>query len=112
MDMKTVGKWSYLIGLVVVIVTALIGFTADWLGLVILILAVLTGLFLADTSELTNYGVRYLALLAVATALDAFPGIGEFVTVIAEAMLGFFGPIILTVLLVFNYKQAVAWIKE
>ncbi len=112
MDMKTVGKWSYLIGLLVVIVTALIGFSASWLGIVIIILAILTGLFLGDTNELTNYGVRYLTLFAVASALDAFPFLGPYVTTIAQAMLGFFGPIVLTVLFMFNYKQVVDWIKE
>ena len=112
MDMKTIGKWSYLIGLLVVIVTALIGYSASWLGLIILILAVLTGLFLGDTKELTNYGVRYLALAAVAAALNAFPLLGPWVTTIAQAMVGFFGPIVLTVLFVFNFNQAVDFIKE
>ena len=111
MDMKTIGKWSYLIGLLVVIVTALIGYSASWLGLVIIILAILTGLFLGDTNELTNYGVRYLTLVVVAAAFDAIPFLGPYVTTIAQAMLGFFGPIVLTVLFVFNYKQAMDWIK-
>ncbi len=110
--MKTLGKWSYLVGLVVVIVTALISYSADWLTLVLGILAVLTGLFLGDTEELTNYGVRYLTLFAVAAALNSFPFLGEYVTTIAHAMLGFFGPIVLTVLLVFNYKQAMNWAKS
>ncbi len=112
MDMKTIGKWSYLVGLVVAIVAALVGYSADWLGLVLIVLAVLTGLFLADTGELTNYGVRYLALFAVAAALNAFPFVGPFVTTIAQAMLAFFGPIILTVLFVFNFKQAKDLIRE
>ena len=112
MDMKTIGKWSYLVGLVVAIVTALIGYSADWLGLVLIVLAVLTGLFLGDTDELTNYGVRYVALFAVAAALDAFPFLGPYVTTVAHAMLAFFGPIILTVLFVFNYKQAVDFFKS
>ena len=112
MDMKTIGKWSYLVGLVVAIVTALVGYSADWLGLVLIVLAVLTGLFLGDTDELTNYGVRYLALFAVAAALDAFPLVGPYVTTIVQAMLAFFGPIVLTVLLVFNFKQAMDWIRE
>ncbi len=111
MDMKTIGKWSYLIGLLVVLVTALVGYSAAWLGLVVFVLAVLTGLFLCDTKELTNYGVRYLALFAVAAAFDAFPFLGPYVTTIAQAMLGFFGPIVLTVLLVFNFNQAMDWIK-
>lgn len=112
MDMKTIGKWSYLVGLVVAIVTALIGYSAGWLGLVLIVLAVLTGLFLGDTEELTDYGVRYLALFAVAAALDAFPFLGPYVTTVAQSMLAFFGPIILTVLFVFNYKQAVDFFKS
>ena len=112
MDMKTIGKWSYLIGLLVAIITALIGYSADWLGIVLIVLAILTGLFLGDTDELTNYGVRYLTLVVVAAALNAIPFLGPYVTTIAEAMLGFFGPIVLTVLLVFNYKQAVAFVKK
>ena len=111
MDMKTIGKWCYLIGLLVAIVTALIGYSASWLGLILIVLAVVTGLFLGDTKELTNYGVRYLALVAVAAAFNAFPFLGPYVTIIAQAMVGFFGPIILTVLLVFNFNQAMDWIR-
>ena len=109
--MKTVGRWSYRVGLVVAIVTALVDYSADWLGLVLAILAVLAGLFLADPDELTNYGVRYLALVLVVSALDAILVVGPYITSIAGAMLGFFGPMLLTVLLVFNYKQAVDWAK-
>jgi uncharacterized membrane protein len=109
MDMKTVGKWAYLVGLVVAILTALVGYSAPWLGLVLMVLAVLAGLLYMDTGELTNYGVRYLTLFAVAAAFNAFPFVGPYVTAIANAMVGFFGPIILTVLLVFNFNQAVAW---
>ena len=112
MDMKTVGKWSYLVGLVVVIVAALFKFQYDWLSIIIAVLAILTGLFLGDTKELTNYGVRYLALALVAGTLIEFPFLGEYITAIAQAMLGFFGPIILTVLFVFNFNQAMDFIKE
>ena len=109
MGIKTIGKWAYLIGLVVAILTALVGFYAPWLDLVVIVLAVVTGLFYMDTKELTNYGVRYLTLFTVTAALTAIPYVGYYVTTVAEAMLGFFGPIILTVLLVFNFNQAVAW---
>ena len=109
--MKTVGKWSYLVGLIVAIVAALVSYSADWLSWVLAALAVLAGLFWADPKELTNYGVRYLVLFAVFTALDAFPLVGPSLTAIAYAMVAFFGPIILTVLFVFNFKQAFDWIK-
>jgi hypothetical protein len=112
MNMKTIGKWSYLIGLAVALVTALVGYSEDWLSLVVVILAILAGLFLCKTEELTNYGIRYLVLVAVAAALNSFPYLGEPVTTIAMAMAAFFAPIILTVLLVFNFKQAVDFIKK
>lgn len=111
MDVKTVGKWAYLVGLVVAIVAALVGYSADWLGIVLLVLAVAAGLLYMDPKELTNYGIRYLVLFAVAAAFDAFPFVGPYVTSVANAMVGFFGPIILTVLFVFNFNQAVAWFK-
>jgi 4-hydroxybenzoate polyprenyltransferase len=111
MDIKTIGRWAYLVGLVLAIVTALVGYSADWLSIVILVLAIVTGVFYLDTKELTNYGVRYLVLAIVAGALNAFPLVGPYVTDIANAMVAFFGPIILTVLLVFNFNQAVAWFK-
>jgi len=111
MDMKTIGRWAYLVGLVLAIVAALVGIYASWLGIVLMVLAVVAGILYMDTGELTNYGVRYLVLFAVAAALDAFPVIGPYVTTVAYAMVEFFGYIILTVLLVFNFNQAVAWFK-
>jgi len=112
MDMKNIGKWSYLGGLGIAIVAALAGFSASWLGPLVIVLAVLAGLFFMDTEEVTHASIRYLALAILTAALDSFPAIGPFITTIAEAMLGFFGPLTLTVLLVFNYKQAMAWMNK
>lgn len=110
MDMKALGKWSYLIGLVLVIVTAFVDL-GEWVALTLVILAVLAGLFHATEGELTNYGVRYLTLVLVAATLGEFPFIGEYITAIASGMVGFFGPAILTMLLVFNFDQAMEWAK-
>jgi len=112
MDMKAVGKWSYLVGIGLAIVAALVGFSPSWLAVVLVILGVLHGLFGADTDKVVDYGVRYLTLLVVAEALNALPIVGSYITTIAGAMLGFFGPIILTVLLAFNYKQTMALIRN
>ena len=85
MDLKNIGKWSYLGGLVLAIVAAVAGFSASWLPTVLVALAILAGLFFMDTEEVTHAGIRYLALLAVATALDAVPTVGPYVTTVAEA---------------------------
>lgn len=112
MNLKDIGRWSYLVGLVVAILAALASFSADWLGIVLLVLGILAGLFFMDSDEVVNYGIRYITLVATATALNLIPAVGTYITSIANAMLSFFGPIILTVLLVFNYKQAVNWFRE
>ncbi len=112
MDMKTIGKWSYLVGVVVAVVTALVGYAADWLSIVLAVLAVVAALFWADPKELTNYGVRYLLLVLVAAALDSFPFVGPYVTAFANGLVVFFGPALLTMLIVFNIKQAIDWIKS
>ena len=112
MDMKSVGKWSYLVGIGVAIVAALAGFSPSWLALVLAILGILAGLFEADTDKVVDYGIRYLTLVVLAGALNEFPVVGSYITTIAGAMLGFFGPIILTVLLAFNYKQTMALMKD
>jgi hypothetical protein len=109
MDIKTIGKWAYLVGLVIAVVTGLVGYYANWLEVLLIVLAVVTGLFFMDTGELTNYGVRYLTLFTVTAALNAIPFVGPYITNVAHAMVGFFGAIILTVLLVFNFNQAVKW---
>jgi len=112
MDMKNIGKWSYLGGLVVAILAALLGYAPSWLSLVLVLLAVIAGLFFMETDEVTHAGIRYIALLAVAAALDSIPAIGPYITTIAGAMLAFFGPLTLTVLLSFNYKQAMNWMNK
>ena len=109
--MKTIGRWAYLVGLVVSIVTAVVGFYSIWLGYGLIVLAVLAGLFFCEPKELTNYGIRYLTLFAVAGAFHMIPFVGPIFTDVADAMFSFFGPIILTVLFVFNINQAVEWFK-
>ena len=44
MDTKTLGKWLYIIGLVVTILAALFGYAAEWLTLVLMIMGILVGL--------------------------------------------------------------------
>ena len=98
--MKTIGKWLYLIGMLVTILAALFGLSNDILTLILLIVAILAGIFYADPGDAANIGLRYLALAAVAGALSEFIAIGGYLTVIFEAAVWFLGPYVLTVLVV------------
>ena len=98
MDLKTIGKWVYLAGLLVAILAALFSFSADWLSIVLALAGIFVGIFFTDTDDLTNFAIRYLALGAVYASLDAFPAIGEYITSIFGAAFMFLGPVLLTTL--------------
>jgi len=103
--MKNIWKWLYLIGLVVAILAGLFGFTADWLTWILMLIGVLVGIFTADTKDLTNFAIRYLALFAVAGALDSFIFVGPYITAVFNATVGFLGPILLTTLVMWFIKK-------
>lgn len=105
MDTKTIGKWIYMIGLLVAIVAALFGFSNQWLSLVLMIAGVLVGLWVPPTGSITDAIIRYTGLVLVAAALDSFIAVGPYVTAILEAVVTFLGPVILTALVVWYVKD-------
>ena len=105
MDTKTIGKWLYWIGLAVAIIAALVGFSNQWLSLVLMIVGVLVGLFVPPTGSLKEAVIRYLGLTLVAGALNSFIAIGPFITAIVEAVVAFLGPVLLTALVVWYVKD-------
>jgi hypothetical protein len=102
--MKNIGKWLYLIGLLVAILSALF-FQNDILALVLMIVAILAGVFHGDPDDFENIGLRYLILYAVAGSLSDFIAIGGYLTTIFGAAVWFLGPYVLTVLVVRFYKK-------
>jgi hypothetical protein len=102
--MKNIGKWLYLIGLLVAILSALF-FQNEILALVLMIVAILAGVFHGDPDDFENIGLRYLILYAVAGSLSDFIAIGGYLTTIFEAAVWFLGPYVLTVLVVRFYKK-------
>ena len=103
--MKNIFKWVYLIGLLVAVVVALVGFSADWLTWLLMLVGILVGIFFFDPGDVVNLGIRYLVLAAVAAALDSLVGIGTYLTTIFQAVVGFLGPVVLTVLVVWFVKK-------
>ena len=102
--MDKIGKWLYLIGLLVAILSALF-FQNDILTLVLLIVAILAGIFHGDPDDFENIGLRYLILFAVKGALDELLVVGTYLTTIFEAAVWFLGPYVLTVLVVRFVKK-------
>lgn len=105
MDMKTLGKWLFLIGLLVAVVLALAGISNEYITLLLMLAAIFAGWFYADHEDTVGIGVRYLALAAVAGSLTEFIAIGEFLTAIFTAAVVFLGPYVLTVLVAHLIKK-------
>lgn len=103
--MKNLFKWVYLIGLLVAIVVALVNFSATWLTSLLILAGVLVGIFFYDSEDVVNQGIRYLVLVATYMALDQFIGIGSYLTTIFGAVVGFLGPVVLTVLVMHFVKK-------
>jgi hypothetical protein len=103
--MKNLFKWVFLVGLLVAVVVALVNFSAVWLTIILILAAVLAGIFFFDSEDIVNQGIRYLVLVATAVALDKFIGVGPYLTTIFQAAVVFIGPAVLTVLVVHFVKK-------
>ncbi|KAF0108839.1 MAG: hypothetical protein FD146_725 [Anaerolineaceae bacterium] len=103
--MKNIGKWLYFLGLLVAVITALIGFQALWLSLILLLIGIFVAIFYFDSNDIIHIGIRYLVLAAVYNVLDAIPFLGPYLTTIFGAVFMFLGPVVLTVLVVWFVKK-------
>ena len=103
--MDKIGKWLYLIGLLVAILAALF-FQNAILTLVLLLAAILAGIFYANPDGAADIGLRYLVLYYVADVFSGeLFGVGDYLTTIFEAAVWFLGPYVLTVLVVRFFKK-------
>jgi hypothetical protein len=103
--MKNIFKWVYLIGMLVAVLAALFNFTPAWLTWILMLAGILVGVFYMDSDDVMHQGIRYLVLVAVASALDKFIAVGTFLTTIFTAVVGFLGPVLLTVLVMWFIRK-------
>jgi hypothetical protein len=100
--------WVYVLGVLVAGIAGALAFSNDILAWVLIVVAVLSGLFFLDSDDATHYGLRYLVLVAVAGALGAVPAVGGFITGFFTGVAGFIAPAALTLLAVYFYKKYIA----
>ena len=103
--MKSLGKWLFLIGLLVAVVAGLVGFSAAWLTWILIIVGILAGVMYFDSGDVVNIGIRYLVVFATASALDQLALVGPYLTAIFTAAVAYFGPVVLTVWVVWFVKK-------
>ncbi|MDH5505873.1 MAG: hypothetical protein OEZ02_01465 [Anaerolineae bacterium] len=106
MDMKTVGKWSFLIGAVVAIVGAWLEFSNEWVTLILVILSLLVGWFNVGDDKAKGFLIAMLALVAFHAVLNDFKVIGGYLGDAFTAFTTFLSPAALLVAAKAAYEAA------
>jgi hypothetical protein len=104
-EMKNLFKWVFLIGLLAAVIAGLAHFAAGWFTSLLILLAILAGIFYFDSADVVHLGIRFVALTVSAVSLNKLIGIGSYLTDIFVAAVNYIGPAVLTVLVVYFVKK-------
>jgi uncharacterized membrane protein len=104
-DMGMIWKWVFVVGALISALAGPFGFRNDVLTWILILAGIVVGVLWRNTDDLMGFGIRYLLLLAVATALDALPGIGAYLTSFFQGFVMFLGPVALATLVMYFLKK-------
>jgi hypothetical protein len=79
MNLDVIGKWAFIVGLVLAVIAGLL-FQAAWMVWVLVILGVIVGLLNITGEETQGFLVAAIAFTVAATALNSIPLIGGLIT--------------------------------
>lgn len=102
---KIIGKWIYLIGMLIAVVASLFSLSFPWLSLVLVIMGILAAILFLESDDVVNFGIRFIVLAAVAGVLDSLPIIGSYLTSIFTAVVTYLAPVVLTLLVIYFIKK-------
>ncbi len=98
--MKTIGKWLYIIGMLIAAIAGLLAFSNTWVSLLLLVMGVLAAIFFLDPEDLVNAGIRFLVLFAAKDAFTGIPTIGSYLGGFFNGVYAFLVPVMLTLLII------------
>jgi hypothetical protein len=102
MKIATVGKWAFIVGLVLAILAGLF-FQVAWVVWVLAILGVIVGILYITTEETQTFLLAAVAITLSATALNTIPLIGEFL----KNILGFVAAFVAGAMLIVGLKAII-----
>jgi O-antigen ligase len=105
MDGNTIGKWAFIIGIVLALVLAFVDLGTVG-ALVLLILAILGGWFHVTMDNRKAFLISALALAAFSGALGGLPAVGEYISNIMAGISAFVSAAALTVLV----REVLGWV--
>jgi hypothetical protein len=107
--MGNVWAWLYVLASVVAALAGGLGFNNAILSYVLILVAVLVGLFYFDPEELGQFGLRVLVLIGVQTGLGMVPApIGPFFNGFFSGWVTFLMPVVLAMAVMFFWKKRIA----
>jgi hypothetical protein len=94
MKMETIGKWAFILGVLIAIVAGLAGTTyASTVAMVLVILGVIVGLLNISEKEVYNFLIAAIALMMTGAAgLENLPAIGSMLGPILTNIATFVAP--------------------
>ena len=99
MDLEMIGRWAFLIGVILAIVLGLLGDVIPMGGLILVVLGLIVGFLNVSGRETTSFLVAAIALLVVAgsSSLEVIPVIGVYMKSIVMTLAAFTAPVALVV---------------
>jgi len=88
MNRQTLGKWAFIIGLVIAVLAGLL-FQPEWAIWVLAILGVIVGLLNVTAEETRGFLLASIALTLSATALNTLPVIGTALSLVLPFVVAF-----------------------
>ena len=88
MNLKTMGKWAFIAGLVVAVLAGLF-FQPDWAVWVLAILGVVVGLLNISVEETRGFLLASIALTLSASALNTLPVVGKALSYVLPFVVAF-----------------------
>lgn len=88
MNTATIGKWAFIIGLVLAVLAGLL-FQPDWAIWVLAVLGVIVGFLNVTAEETRGFLLASIALTLSATALNAIPIVGTALSLVLPFVVAF-----------------------
>ena len=96
--MAQIGKWAFIVGLLIAVVAGL-GFTQAWVGWVLALLGLIVGFLNIGDEETQSFLLASIALIVAANAVASLPWIGGYATSIIANLIAFLSAAVLVVAL-------------
>ncbi len=103
--MAQLGKWAFIVGLVICIVGGL-GFSQPWFVWLLALLGLIVGFLNVTDKECTKFLLAAIGLIIAASAWSSLPYVGGYLTQILYNIVAFIGAAVLVVALKVLFETA------